>query len=669
MELQGKKLTLDKILQSDNVAKELSEDQLNEIGSLVFEGFQEDLKSRDIWEKDIEKWTKLALQISDRKSYPWDGASNVKYPLLATAAMQFAARAYPSLVPSDGKLVKCAVKFDPTGQLQEQAKQIAEDMSNEFVLGMENWEEDMDKALLILPIIGDVFKKTYWDSNKRKYCSKLILPANFVINYWATSIEEADRYSEWYYLSPRKVKEKQLRGSWLNVDLGEPSVLNLNETSPRRDGMQAPSFDETTPYKIIEQHTFLDLDGDEYSEPYVVYIEANSKKVLRIAPNFTDKEVTVDEEGTIVTIDKLEYYTKIPFVPSPDGGFYDIGFGRLLGSINASADSIINQLIDAGSMSNLQAGFLGKGLRLKMGDSKFKPGEWKVVNATGDDIKKQILPLPIQPPSPVLLELLKFLLQSGKELASIAEIFVGKMPGQNTPATTTQATIEQGMKIFTAVYKRIFRGLTEEYRKLYKMKQLYGTPEEQDLYSLDHKTIWPAADPAATSAQEKATKAGQLLQLLPLGTLDPIQVTSFALDAWEIPNKENFMIQQPQGNPEAEMKQQEMQMKQQESQLKAQLAMAQAQHKIKIEEIKAKIKLAEAQQKMELERQAKEMDMQYKQVEAILKAQIARANHEQSMREQSDNHQINMATQIDNHRQSMQMDKERSKQKGNQSTK
>ena len=146
-------------------------------------------------------------------------------------------------------------------------------------------------------------------------------------------------------------------------------------------------------------------------------------------------------------------------------GFYDLGFGRLLGPLNNSANTIINQLVDAGSLSNLQSGFIGKGLRIKMGETKFVPGEWKAVNATGDDIKKQIFALPVREPSDVLFKLLDLLLKSGKELASVAEIFVGKMPGQNTPATTTMATIEQGMKVFTSVYKRVYRSLASEFKK------------------------------------------------------------------------------------------------------------------------------------------------------------------------------------------------------------
>jgi len=299
-----------------------------------------------------------------------------------------------------------------------------------------------------------------------------------------------------------------------------------------------------------------------------------------------------------------------------------------------------------------------------MGESSFAPGEWKAVNATGDDIKKQIFPLPTKEPSPVLMNLLTFLVQSGKELASVAEIMTGKMPGQNTPATTTMATIEQGMKVFTAVYKRVYRSLTKEFRKLYKLNKQYTNPETyvaildekvtQSDFQGQENDIVPAADPQATAGQEKQMKAQFMMQLLSLGTLNPIQVTAYILDAYEIPNKEQFMIQQPQGDPAAAQAQQESEMKSKEMEMKMQLAQTQAQHKIQVEELKAKIGIAEAEQKMALEAQSRELDMKYKQMEAILKARIAQEQHSASLSQQYDQHALGMATKAREHTQKMQ---------------
>lgn len=648
-------MKINDLINSDNIANELSDEQLKKIGTDVLEGFDSDLASRLRWEKDLEKWTKLALQIVEEKTYPWKGASNVKYPLLSTAAMQFNARAYPSLVPADNKVVKCrVVGADPDGQKAERARRLGLHLSYQVTEEMEDWEEDMDRLLLVLPITGTAFKKTYWDSSVQRNCSKLVYPTDLVVNYWAKSLEEAERKTEIIPLSKRRLKERQLQGIYREVDLPDPQIDITDQQKQDRQGFINPDSDETTPYILLEQHGFLDLDEDGYAEPYVILVEKHSKEVLRITPRYYTEDVIMDDKEKVVKITPVEYYTKFSFVPNPDGGFYDLGFGRLLGSINASADTLVNQLIDSGTLNNLQAGFIGKGLRIKMGESTFAPGEWKAVNATGDDIKKQIFPLPTKEPSPVLMNLLQFLLQSGKELASVAEIFVGKMPGQNTPATTTMATIEQGMKVFTAVYKRVFRALTKEYRKLYKLNYRYLNPNQyvevideeiqQSDYAGPENDIVPAADPQATMSQEKMTKAQNLMQLMSLGTLDPMQVTSYLLEAFEIPNRDQFMIQQPQQDPAAAMKQQEMEMKMQESQMKAQLAQTQAQHKIQVENVKAQIQIASAEQKMALEAQMKQIDIEYKKLEAIIKARAATESHQQGMQQTADKHTLSMIT-------------------------
>ena len=653
-------MKLETILNEENIADKLSEEKLKEIGSKVVAGYEADLKSRAPWERDLERWTKLALQVVEDKTFPWRNAANVKYPLVSTACMQFNARAYPTLVPSDGQVVKCrVVGADNTGEKAQRAWRISRHMSWQCLEEMEDWDENMDKLLLILPITGTVFKKIYFDSSKQRNESKLIMPTDLVVNYWTKDLDTSERVTEIFFMSKRLIEERKREGLYRKVDLGDPSGTDDRKKNIRDNA--STDIDETTNYQLLEQHRYLDLDGDGYDEPYVVIVDKASEQVLRIAPRFDNESVFLDEKGKVIKIVPETFYEKFSFVPNPDGGFYDIGFGRLLGSINASVDSSINQLLDAGTLNNLQSGFISKGLRLKMGESGFSPGEWKAVNATSDDLKKGIFPLPTKEPSAVLMSLLQFLVQSGKELASVAEIFVGKMPGQNTPATTTMASIEQGMKVFTAVYKRVYRSLKREFRRLYRLNRKYLNQETyldvideqipQSDYLGNENDIIPSADPNATVAQEKQAKAQFLMQLLGLGTLNPIQVTAFILDAYDIPNKEQFMIQQPQGNPEAEMKQKEAEMK-------MQLAQTQAQHKMQVEEMKAKISIAEAEQKMALERQKAELDIKYKQIEAQLEARIAQATHAQSMQEQADNHRMSMITGAQSHAQNMQMQKE-----------
>ena len=680
MKSQGTKLKLETIIENTkNLAEILDENTLISIGNDVVEGYETDKASREPWEKDLKSWTELALQISGNKTYPWPNAANIKYPLLATAAMQFAARAYPTLVPSDGKIVKCRITgFDHDGEKTKRAERISKHMSYQVLEEMEDWEEDMDKLLICLPIAGTCFKKTYWNPNKQRNCSILVLPKTLVVNYFCRRLEEAERITEVLTQTKRKVKELQNQGLYLDVKLSDPSVGTEDPTKSINEAFQnTTSEDNTTPYIVLEQHTYLDLDQDGYSEPYIVTVELDSHKVLRIIPRFNGDSVIVDEKSKVISIEATQYYTKYSFIPNPDGGFYDLGFGRLLGPLNNSANTIINQLVDAGSLSNLQSGFIGKGLRIKMGETKFVPGEWKAVNATGDDIKKQIFALPVREPSDVLFKLLDLLLKSGKELASVAEIFVGKMPGQNTPATTTMATIEQGMKVFTSVYKRVYRSLASEFKKIYKLNREYMNNEEyisvldepvqQEDYKGPENDIYPGADPTAVSSQEKQAKIQAVMQLLQLGTIDPMAVTMLYLEAHEIPNPEKLMKQpQPQPDPKMEA----IKAKAQVDQQKAQIDMQVAQHKMQLEqatkEQELQMKAAQVQQELEAKKMQAILDAQLAQATQSSKIQMEQQAAQAKMGQQAQQSKLNMVTQAMSHQQTMQQQAEQHKQQQKQ---
>lgn len=626
------------LIESVNIAESLDEQKLEEIGQEAKAGFEADKDSRKAWEEALEEWTKLAKQIKEDKTYPWVGASNVKYPLVTTAAMQFAARAYPSLVPSDGQIVKSMViGKDETGEKLERANRVSEYMSYQLMHKIPRWEESMDRMLIQLPVVGMVFKKTYWDSTIKQPNSVVVLPQNLVINYWAKSLEEAERISEQIEMSPRVLKERQMAKLFLDVDLGTPA-------SP--DKPNVPPNDETTPYTIIEQHTFLDLDDDGYKEPYIVTFHKETGKVLRITARYDEDGVYMNDDGELAKIEPLHYYTKFGFIPNPDGSFYDIGFGCLLGPINESVNTLINQLIDSGTLNNLQGGFIGKGLRLRMGEYGFSPGEWKTVNATGDDLKKQIVPLPTKEPSAVLFQLMGSLITSGKELASVAEIFTGKMPGQNTPATTTMATIEQGMKVFTAVYKRIFRSLAEEFKKLYDINRTYTNPEEYvsvldmqigpDDFNKQDYDICPGADPTAVSQTEKLLKAQGLLELLPTGMLNPVEVIKRVLEAQEQPNWMQLLTpevaqtgQAPEPPPDPKLL--EMQMKGQLEQQKLQQQAVMQQRKGELEARDKQVQLAMKAQEHQMDLEHKSKMARLQQAEAIHKQRIFSAQSQMDL--------------------------------------
>jgi chaperonin GroES len=504
-----------------------------------------------------------------------------------------------------------------------------------------------------------MFKKTYWDSLHERNCSKLVMPKNLVVNYWTRHLEQAERVSEIIEMSKRLYQERVNAELFLDTDIGDPKMP--------QDSKNAPTNDATTPYTFIEQHTFLDLDDDGYEEPYIVTFHRESGTVLRIVARFDEKGLKVDNDGKVIYIEPIQYYTKFGFIPNPDGSFYDIGFGVLLGPLNESVNTLINQLVDAGSLSNLQSGFIGKGLRIKMGETRFQPGEWKAVNATADDLKKQILPLPVKEPSNVLFQLMGALITSGKELASVAEIFVGKMPGQNTPATTTMATIEQGMKVFTAVYKRIYRALAEEFKKLYRLNEVYLNPDtyveviDDNVNPNDFKeigySICPGADPSAVSQTERLLKAQGLVELLPMGVLDPIEVVTRVLEAQEQPNIQKLFHPQVQqtGQPpqQPDPKAQELNMKMQAEAQKADLAQQQMAFKSQLDQRDQQFKQAMAAQKQQhdlamqemqsrLQAVAEQHQIQSKIVQAQQQAQQSQQQHAQKMVHNEQSHQQKM---------------------------
>ena len=644
------------LVSETNIAERLDQEELDKIGREVVEGYKNDKQSRSKWEHQIKGYYELALQVAKEKSFPWPKASNIKFPLISTAAMQFGARAYPTLVPANGKIVQIKVfGADPENQKAARARRIASHMNYQLLVEMDEWEEDQDKLLLMLPIVGTAFKKTYYDASRKRNKSCLVFPQNLVVNYWTKSLEESYRITEVIFLNKNEIKEKKTRKVYLDADIGEPVIeVELNEE--RRD--QEPNVvDGATPYKILEQHTYLDLDDDGYFEPYIITVDLHSEKVLRIVARFKEENIDTDADGAVVYIKPDNYYTKFPFIPNPDGSFYDLGFGHLLGPINESVNTLINQLVDAGTIRNLQAGFLGKGIQIRKGEQRFQPGEWKQVNAIGDDLRKQIVPLPSNEPSKVLFELLGLLIQSGKELASIAEIFVGKMPGQNTPAYTTKETVEQGMKLFTAIYKRVYRAQSREFKKIYELNKYYLDPEvyvsildepvQQSDYMAPPDDLMPAADPTASSNTEKMAKTEALFPLMQLGTINPMAVTMRMLDAMDETNPQELIIppeqqqQKPDPKVEAEM-------------AKTQIKQAESQHKMQMEELKMQLEQQKQTMTLKFEEERMRMQMQFEAIKQQLDLQKAQnaasadaVKHRQKIVQDDEKHQVKLQQEKD----------------------
>jgi len=540
-------IKLEELLDKANLMEKLTPEQIAEIESQVYDGFSADVQTREEWEKQVMDWTKLAMQVIQVKSYPWQNAANVKYPLLSTAAIQFSARAYPSLVPGNGQIVGARIMgFDPKGKKSIIAKLLAKDMSAQLLFQMDDWEDEMDQLLITEAIVGCAFKKTYWDHQDEKVCSEFVHPLDLYVNYYTKSLEKAERITQVYTMSANTVKEYENAGLFDCGDedkgtcLGSPKELEAigSRQLVYRNANADPSDDSALPYLILEQHGYYDLDEDGYAEPYTFFFEYGNQKLLRMVSRWDSKGVVTNDKNEIVRIKPIHQFTKFSFIKSPDGGFYDVGFGLLLGSLNKSADTLINQLLDAGTLQNLQSGFIGKGLRIGgNGRLALGPGEWKEVNVAGQTIKDNIFPLPTNAPSEVLFKLLGMIVESGNKLASVAEIFTGKMPGQNTPATTTMETVDQGMKLFTAIYKRNFRAMEKELKKIFRLNEIYRTDEEIQamldlpqeaiqlmengikafIYNSKDYDVCPGADANIATQSQRSQRAELLAKLIPLG--------------------------------------------------------------------------------------------------------------------------------------------------------
>lgn len=615
-------------IQSKNLC-EYYEEYLPSIGAKIVEYYIEDDDSRIPWKNRYYDWLKLATQVMEKKTYPWPDAANVKYPLLTTAAMQFAARAYPALVPGPNLVQGLVIGEDQQGLKQAAAKRVGAHMSYQLLYQMEGWEEDMDRLCMTLPICGCMFKKIYYDPMKEQNCSELVMPTDLVVDYFAKSLETASRIHHVIWLTRNEVEARIRKGIFKDIELGLPKTVSDSEGTDARqkiDGTTEPKITPATPHKFIECHCEWDLDDDGYDEPYIITVHADTRQVVRIVTRFDADDIKTeidDKTGKekLICIEAENYFCKFGFIPNPDGSIYSLGFGLLLGGLNEAINTLTNQLLDSGTLHNLQAGFLGRGIRVRAGGSRFVPGEWKPVEFTGDDIKKHIFPLPTKEPSEVLFKLLEALVTSGKELASVAEIFVGKMPGQNTPATTTMATIEQGLKVFTAIHKRIYRSLTKEYERLYHLnsehlpdQKIYFTinepqgPTSQSVSKQDYAmelSVKPSADPNVVSSAQKLMKVQSYGSLLQLGTISPQEYTKRYLEAVEAENIGVLMqVGQQPPSPDQQLAQEktkqmqmDSQIKQQEAAQNAEATALQTQADQKSADLNARIKLMEASMK------------------------------------------------------------------------
>lgn len=579
-----------------NLTDEVDDRTLNDIGQRVKQEYDIDDRSRDEWKTKIQAAIALALQDAKEKQYPWPKAANVIFPILTTASMQFAARAYPGIVQGKDVVKGIVVGPDagipmiqngqpvidpqsgqpqwmqPPGFERVRADRIAEHMSWQLLDEMVEWESETDTLLHLLPIAGSVFRKTYFDPTQGRNVSLTVSPLKVVINYHAKSVETVPRITEEIEFYPIEIEEFERAGLWRKVQYTHEQDQGEDRDAPRH---------------FLEQHRWWDLDNDGYSEPYIITVHRDTMQVVRIKARYDEKGVFFDAKTHhIRKIDPVHYYTKYDFLPNPDGGVYGIGFGTLLKPINEAVNTTLNLMIDAGHLANVGGGFIGRGFSLNSGAVRFSPGEYKQVNVPGSTIKDNIVPIQFPGPSMVLFQLLGLLIDAGREIAAVKDVLSGEQQQHNIPATTTLALIEQGLKVFTAIFKRVHRSLKQELKKLYRLNSIYL--EEEVSYRIGNQWknitradyaqgsgVEPISDPTMVSDVQRLGKAQYLQQFITDPFMNPIKLRQRLLEAAQIEKPEE-LIMPPGPNPIALLKAQEVQIKQNREQAAALRDTAQA---------------------------------------------------------------------------------------------
>jgi chaperonin GroES len=515
------KLKFNDIYDSVNIAELLTEEELGFIAKKVISEYEDDEDSRSEWLKTYEKIMEIANQKVDANKSN-DGStnngSNVKMPVITTAALQFAARSYPEFVRNGRVMNALILGRDDNLLKKEKAVRVTDFMNYQLLVEDSQWEESFDRMLHVYPLCGLVYKKVYYNPITKKNCSEFCKPDQIVVHNGIKNLQTARRITHVIPTHYNTIVEKINYGIYSDV---KNKLLTKNSASTNER-------DYDRPLTELEQIRYLDLDGDGYEEPYIVTVEKETKLVLRIYRCFDMDGVEIDENFKIKRIIRDEYYVDYHFIHAPDGSFHSIGFGQLLLPLNHAINTLINELIDAGSLANLPGGFISKDFRAKKGSLEFVKGEFKQLEMRGEDIAKSIYKMPFDEPSPTLFQLLGLMIQQAKELSSVTDMLQGNQKGQNMPATTSLTLVEQGLKVFNSLQKRTHRSLKQELNLLFRLNSKYLDPvlyytvnddqkaiakEDFDLKALD---IIPVSDPSMSSDAQRIARAQAIKELIPM---------------------------------------------------------------------------------------------------------------------------------------------------------
>tara|TARA_R100001440_G_scaffold189_2_gene592 strand:- start:1359 stop:3758 length:2400 start_codon:yes stop_codon:yes gene_type:complete len=507
-----------------NLAEFIDETELGRISSEMVNEVQEDINSRKEWEDQYKGGLELLGMNYEDRAEPFEGASGIVHPLLAESVTQFQAQAYRELLPAGGP-VKTAIIGQETPEIVAQAERVKNFMNYQITYEMEEYDPELDQMLFYLPIVGSSFKKVYFDPTLQRAVSKFVHAEDLIVPYNATDLKTATRICHVIRMDSNEVRKLQLSGFYKDIELptSDSDGVDYNEvreTIKDIEGIHSESSynEELTLYEI---HTDLDLPGFEDQNqmgentglkmPYIVTIVEKSGEVLSIKRNFNETDPLRS---------KIPYFVHYKFLPGL--GFYGFGLTHMIGGLSRASTSILRQLIDAGTLSNLPAGFKARGARIRDDETPLNPGEFRDVDMVGMDLRQAIMPLPFKEPSQTLYSLLGTLIDSGRRFASMADMKVGEMQG-NAPVGTTMAIMERGTKVMSAIHKRLHYSQKVEFKILARIfamgvpmypYQVPGAPPEIKQADFDQKIdVLPVSDPNIFSMSQRIALAQTQLQL------------------------------------------------------------------------------------------------------------------------------------------------------------
>jgi len=512
----------DMIEHDSNLAEYLDEEVLTDISMDLRASFEDDLQSRDAWEETYTKGLDLLGVGSTDRSVPFEGASGVTHPLIAESVTQFQAQAYKELLPSGGP-VKTKVLGVANPETEGQATRVKNFMNYLIMEKMEEFDPDMDQMLFYLPLSGSTFKKVYYDEAKGRPVSKFVAAQDVVVPYTATDLVTAPRISHVLKMTDNEVRKLQVSGIYRDIELGDPGDTEEDTVEQKVDELQGISRTYKDELRnILEIHSVMEIEGfedkDEQGEltgiklPYIVTIDRSKGDVLSIRKNYAENDPLKQT---------IQYFVHYKFMPGL--GFYGFGLTHMIGGLGRAATSILRQLIDAGTLANLPAGFKARGVRVRNSDDPLQPGEWRDIDVPGGDIRSAITPLPYKEPSATLAQLLAALIEGGRRFISVADEQVNNMSGE-TPVGTTVAMLERGMKVMSAIHKRLHYGQKNEFRILARIVaenlppfypyQVAGASPEIKQQDFDGRVdIIPVSDPNIFSMAQRVALAQSQLQL------------------------------------------------------------------------------------------------------------------------------------------------------------